>query len=52
MLPMKTGILIVIYNEMSLHRSYQVKLFVVKGRYVQTVEKWGLSHSLCKKYLF
>lgn len=37
MLPMKTGILIVIYNEISVHRPYHVKLFVVKGRYVQIV---------------
>lgn len=49
---MKTGILIVIHTEMSVHRTYQVKLFVVKGRYVQIVQMWGLSHSLCKKYLF
>lgn len=52
MLPMKISILIVIHNEMSVHRTYLVKLFVVKGRYVQVVQKWALSHSLCKKYLF
>lgn len=52
MLPVETGILIVIYNEMSVHITYQVKLLVVKGSYVQIVQKWGLSHSLRKKYLF
>lgn len=51
--PMKTGILIVIHSEMSVHKTYLVvKLFVVKGRQVQIIQNWGLSHSLCKKHSF
>lgn len=50
---MKTDILMVIHSEMSVHRTYLiVKPFVVKGRYVQIVQRWGLSHSLCKKHSF
>lgn len=49
---MKADILIVIHNEMSVHRTRQVKPLVVKGRDAQIVQKWDLSHSLCKKYLF
>lgn len=50
---MKTGILIVIHSKMPVDRSYLVvKMFVVKGRYVQIMQKWGLSHSLCKKHSF